>query len=380
MEIQIIGQTTLYTQSSRNIKPNALNIAGKAARICYSEDDFNTVLEKDTSKVLDIILNSGHHSPFDHTNINLYIKDIPKILAMTLNNEKTYATSEKSARYTAMKLSNEQHEIYDKWNKIFTQEITKTYPKLDKIKTNKLAKENARYTTSVFTPTKMMYTTSFRQLNYTIHFFNQFIDSNTTNSFQNLLKPSMQDFNNQLKELYTKKLDPNLKLRNLSLFTEEKNEIEFGENYSTSYLASFAYLAQAQRHRTLNYEILNTNENGFFTPPILINTEYEKDWIDDLSSLAKTYPQAQLIQIQEYGNHKDFISKCAERLCGNAQLEISLNTKNTLEQYINSTKDSNSKVYNKLSKLNNGPKCTFPNTTCVEGCYFGPIEGLERLI
>ena len=30
---------------------------------------------------------------------------------------------------------------------------------------------------------------------------------------------------------------------------------EFGENYCTTYLASFAQLAQAQRHRTLIYEM-----------------------------------------------------------------------------------------------------------------------------
>ena len=39
----------------------------------------------------------------------------------------------------------------------------------------KISKENARNLTSVFTPTKMLYTTSFRQLNYLMSLFDDYI-------------------------------------------------------------------------------------------------------------------------------------------------------------------------------------------------------------
>ena len=51
------------------------------------------------------------------------MKDKLKILAMIINNEKDYSTSEKSARYTKMKLSLKEQEIYDKWMSIFYNRI-----------------------------------------------------------------------------------------------------------------------------------------------------------------------------------------------------------------------------------------------------------------
>lgn len=66
--------------------------------------------------------------------------------------------------------------LYDKWQEIFRVEISKKFPESNspslykkgsdgKTTEQKLAQENARYVTSVFTPTKMGYTLSLRQLN-----------------------------------------------------------------------------------------------------------------------------------------------------------------------------------------------------------------------
>ncbi len=55
--------------------------------------------------------------------------------------------------------------------------------------------------------------------------------------------------------------------RELSLFTTRERSEYFGEVYSTNYWGSFAQLAQAQRHRSLNYEVN------------LYRSFEERDWI-----------------------------------------------------------------------------------------------------
>ena len=75
-------------------------MSGKYAGVCYNKDDFNKLLNEDkekTKKRAMMTLNNGHHSVFGHTHITLNIENIPRILAMILNNEKEYNTSEKSA-------------------------------------------------------------------------------------------------------------------------------------------------------------------------------------------------------------------------------------------------------------------------------------------
>jgi len=153
--------------------------SGHAAGICYMPDSFETILNEPIEKTMkraNMVLQSGHHSVYDHVSYSLLLENIPKIVAMVLNNEKTYATSEKSARYTQMQPSDRERELYDKWMKIFTERILSVYPDTLPEKAKKLAQENARYLISVFTPTTMMYTTSLRQWNYIIHWFKKFVD------------------------------------------------------------------------------------------------------------------------------------------------------------------------------------------------------------
>ena len=52
---------------------------------------------------------------------------MPKIIAMIINNEKQYATSEKSGRYTRMDISPSEKLIYEKWVDIFRSRIEKKY-------------------------------------------------------------------------------------------------------------------------------------------------------------------------------------------------------------------------------------------------------------
>ncbi len=118
-------------------KEKALNICGKFAGVCYDKEGFNHLEnepEEKTNKRIDLTLNNGHHSVYDHIYVNLNIKNIPKILAMVINNEKQYTTSEKSARYTEIVRSNDsiitskEEELYQKWTNILVDKIKGTYP------------------------------------------------------------------------------------------------------------------------------------------------------------------------------------------------------------------------------------------------------------
>ena len=70
-------------------------------------------------------LGNGHHSVYDHVAISFDLKNVPKILAMVINNEHQYTTSEKSARYTKVVkddtiISSREEELYNKWIEILS--------------------------------------------------------------------------------------------------------------------------------------------------------------------------------------------------------------------------------------------------------------------
>ena len=345
MEIQLKAST-----NDIRTKEEALRFARAAARVCYSKYDFDIILEEeDKIKLTDRLLDSGHHSPFDHINLTFYMKDIPKFGAMILNNERPYTTSEKSARYTKMELAPEEEELYQKWIGIFTEAIRKEYNFLDDVKVKKLAQENARNLTSVFTPTRMLHTISFRQLNYIIHFFRDFIAEAVDDDFNVRVKDFMKDFIAQTEVLLEPRLEPKMKKRGL---------------------------AQAHSHRTLDYSIARI-EDDFFVPAIL-DARQKKEWLDDIRSLKDNFPQGQLITVNEQGTLSDFISRITERLCGHAQWEIMHTSRQLLDRYAEETDDPDIKAL--LQAYTKGPKCTFPGITCPDPCPFGPALGLKRLI
>jgi len=269
---------------------------------------------------------------------------------------------------------------------IFEKEINKQYPKMDELKTKKLAQENARYMTSVFTPTKMLHTLSFRQLNYIMNYFEDFMQNAPSSDFNGQTKNFMGEFNEIMKLFYVPELK-SLNGRHLSIFADRINFAEeFGENYSTTYLTSFACLAQLHRHRTIDYEMQPITRDssiwGYFIPPILKHSnKLENEWLSDLSNIGN-FPQGTLIRVHESGKYTDFMSKIAERRCGHAQLEIMLNDSDTLAKFLNGTKKSNAEVYDALLAYDKGSRCTVPGLSCRgdSKCFFGPKYGIDRLI
>ncbi len=381
MKIKVIASTKVgYVLP----KEDAVDFSGKSAGICYLPDTVETLLSEPSQKTLKRAngnIKSGHHSVFGHPTYNLCFEEIPKILAMILNNEKVYNTSEKSARYTQMKSSPQEKELYEKWIETFKEQILIKYPDFDEKKAKKLAQENARYLISIFTPaTVMEYTVNFGQLNYIINWAKDYIKTDCDDDFSLKLKAVLGEFLQAIPDLEVEGLNSDTKNRSFSLFAQRKtrNE-EFGENYSTTYLASFAQLAQAQRHRTLNYEMTLLDEAQYYIPSIIRNTELENEWLKDISSLEKFFPQGMLVQVNERGTIENFVLKCTERLCGSAQLEIMEQTQKTMAKYLEATKRQ-PELYNYLLPYSKGARCTFPGWKCNSPCIFGGKNAMHRII
>ena len=364
-------------------KEEAVIFSGKAAGICYLPDSIEKLFnepEEKTLKRANRTISSGHHSVFSHPTYNLVFEGIPKILAMVLNNEKVYNTSEKSGRYTTMTPSKEEKELYEKWIDIFSKEILKEYPDFDEKRVKKLALENARYLISVFTPATIMeYTVNIGQLNYIINWAKDYIDNDNTDSFSLKLKEVLKEFLEAMPDLEIEGLDSRAKGREFSIFAKRERKEEFGENYCVNYLASFTEFAQAQRHRTLSYEMSILDKPQFYVPPIIKGTTLEKEWLNDISSLGDLFPQGMLVKVNERGTIENFVLKCTERICGAAQLEIMNQTIETMDKYINAVKD-NEVLYNYLLPYSKGARCTFPGFKCTAPCIFGGKNALTRKI
>lgn len=381
MQIKILASTKIGYEMP---KQEAVNFSGKSAGICYMPDSLDTLFSENDEKTMKRAqgtLASGHHSVFGHVTYNLALEGIPKILAMILNNEKIYNTSEKSARYTKMQPSEKEEKLYEKWIEIYQKEIQNKYPEIDEKKVKKLAMENARYLISVFTPATIMeYTVSFGQLNYIVHWFEDFIKTAPDTNFNIKLKKVFAEFNEKISDLVVPELNSEAKGRTISFFAKRKREEEFGENYCTNYLGTFAQLAQAQRHRTLYYEVVVPENHKYFVPPIIRGTNLENEWLKDIESLDSEFPQGLLLEINERGTVENFVMKCQERLCGAAQLEIAIQTKQILDRYLEKTKDCKKEIYDYLLPYTKGARCTFPGFRCTLPCMWGAKKGIDRLV
>ena len=393
IKIDILPNYFLKEDKTFN-KEEAINLCGKIAGVCYDKEGFshleNEPIEK-TKRRIDLTLNNGHHSVYDHININFNLQNIPKILAMIINNEKQYTTSEKSARYTPVIrkensiITEKEESLYNKWMKIIEEKTREKYGYiLSDYKITKLAQENARYMVTIFMPTQMIYTTTLRQINYIASWMYEYIKEEKKTNFEKKLQKYMQEFVDELKRLdvLEEGLLKNEKCRKFSLFGKDldKKEEYFGDIYATTYKTTFACLAHTQRHRTLNYQIEILEEKEYFIPPILETEELKEEWLNDIKSVSDINPQGELIRVHETGSYDDFILKCKERLCSAAQLETETNTKNILNKYKENLEKKNHPLKEDIKKYSRGARCTFPTFKCSQDCNFKEGKLLDRKI
>ena len=385
----------------------ALVLTGQEANICYMKADIETILSEPVVNSLKRArgtIGNGHHSVADHVHYNLAFEGIPKILAMLLNNEKDYDTSEKSARYTEMQAAPEEEEVYKKWIEILKGLILETYPRMDEGVAQKRAQENARYMLSVFTPaTSMGHTLSLRRINYTIGYCDDLIAMETTNSFLVAMKPWLVQLRDALEPFNVPGLRDNKAHIYSALFGSTDGVLGEGKGYGFSMLArrertenigesfcinsegTFAMLAQLQRHRFMMHDeiLLPDLENfRFFTPPIIRSAALQREWAKDMLSCKERFPQGMMLDICSIGFVDSFVRLAQERLCGAAQYEICIWANKTLSRLISGCIEQGCVPAAKelLELERKGTKCKFGNYVCQRACPLGPNEAFTRLI
>ena len=373
--------------------------AGYSAGICYMKSSWDEILKEspiDTLKRAEQTLKSGHHSVFDHQQVNILFTNLPKILAMLINNENQYTTSEKSGRYTKMTgTSEKEKELYLKWYEIITARMTEVYGDLKnynsrfgKLGIEKLAQENARYMTSVASPTTLEYSTTVRQLNYLYSWINSFGKEGNEKIIKFLL-PMLKELKEAIeienKRLYLESngekvlLEPGLhnneKNRNFSLLVdiEEHENIkeQFGYSYTLKYKCSFPALGQMQRHRTIDYTIAIPDKPQFYVPPIIKeNTglkSLESEWNTDLKSIEDIFPQGMMVSVCETGTLPQFIEKGKERACIYAQYETREKYFKLNKRMYEALKEENEFLAKKLEPYTDF-RCTYPCFKCTNPC------------
>ena len=95
LKVEILPNQFYLNEDNTYDKEDSILLSGKVAGVCYDKEGFNHLKDEDASKTnrrVDMTLNNGHHSVYDHNSISLNITGIPKILAMVINNEKQYTT------------------------------------------------------------------------------------------------------------------------------------------------------------------------------------------------------------------------------------------------------------------------------------------------
>ena len=371
--------------------------AGAEAGICYMSKPYFDSYVSDELKALNrftTVASTGHHSVAGHSQVAVLFEGIPKIVAMYLNNLGCYETSEKSGRYTVMTGNSDlEMEVYHKWCRKLKDKITEYYGTfIDEKTVDKLAKENARYHLSIFTPTTMGYTTSIRQWNYIIDWCEKFIETETPyNYFFTELKKYIMELGKCIKDvLYVEELR-DIKGRfgldmidfDKASLSEKREDFVKGKLYTYHYKGTFAQYAQAHRHRSLFYKIIfDGKSKEFYIPPIIKGTELEREWLEDMESLSYIIPTGTLVNIEEVGEVEKFFLKSMERNCGRAQLEIMLQNIET-SKFIYDNKDSlYESIRDKIQKfyINEEPKMKGQLLKCKEPCIWGCVGAKKRLI
>ena len=436
MEIKLDPMQGYVTNNRLFDQKKALESTGVKAAICYKEVSRGVPFSQDkvrededfsilATRGIDTIFND-HTTPSEHQVLSLEIVGIPKIMCMVLNNEKQYTADERSLRYTSVEetanISKKEVELYNKWLKIYydviKEKLGSFYHKFSKNAAQeektiiKMAQENARYMVGVFMPTTTTYTVPWIQINKVMAYMQKVID-NPLNNLEKLLVPYFKEFIDECIKLdvaitkdsiyrsimddektFNKVIkkypevkgylgDKSLVYKNnkdvdLSLFayrnpfTAINSENEYDHNVSYNNFESFACLAQEQRHRTINCEMIIPDSFMCFVPPIIKdNKELVSMWLKDMESVKEIYPQGELIKVNRCGTLKNILKYVAqERACDRAQLEIEKVYVDDMipDIYNNLINEGKNDIAEKVKPYVRKLRCGFPRYHCPGTC------------
>ena len=434
VKIEVINKSVeCYNEDPVMLREEMTIMAGKAAGICYMSDDYLSNGIQNISNAIKRAkrtANTGHLSVFEHGHLSLLIHT-SKMMAMLLNSLNFYSTSEKSARYTPMCPETDlEQQMFNKWKARFVSLIDTYYHgKYSETDIEKLAMENARYMISVFTPTILEYTAPYNRLVMTVQWLydvantvDELLEYSANNDddriyhqyeyFYSRLSKECKQLANELgKILGISKEDPLIvdrknigiefirtvgyinKLRNIvpkeelfkNAYENSKRDEYFGDIYASKYEASFAAVAQDERHRTTHINIDLTEVHESYIPKIIRGSAYEIEWKNDFETLIsnKIMPQGTMLEVYESGRFEDFYLKCKERLCSRSQLEIMEITREQVVKfaqnydilcYMNQKmldsmiRQGNHVNYKKPETIIVESRCRFSDFSCVEPC------------
>ena len=89
MNVEILKNCYLKEDGKLDREESKL-FSGKVAGVCYAKEGYRKLENEDVEKTkrrISMTMDNGHHSVYDHVTITLNLENIPKILAMVLNNE-----------------------------------------------------------------------------------------------------------------------------------------------------------------------------------------------------------------------------------------------------------------------------------------------------
>ncbi len=396
LKVNLLENTPFLNSDGTFDLKRAMTHSGHIAGICYNQDGLAASFEENPDKTerrVNMNANNGHQSVFEHIGLTLDIENSPKMFNMVLNNEGQYNASERSLRYTKpgahAGLSDREVELYDKWYHIFLDLIEQNLgTALPDRKKRTLAQENARSMTSVFYQTELVYTVPLAQLNRLLMMMEVYEKESKGTSFDERLIDSFHAFRSECERLHLvdERLLTNFKNRHLRLFAKPGDDLdkkffrdEFGESYSTTYTESFAAFAQAQRHRTISYQIQipEGDKYGYFVPELLSSKckhdgydgrDLTREWQQDIQSIRSVYPNGMKIAVQERGTLENFIEKLKERECTAAQYEIWKDTDDTLTEYMEALDRTKHPAADRLRPYTKTMRCGFPDFTCTNPC------------
>jgi thymidylate synthase (FAD) len=168
--------------------PEPENLVAAAARLCYSADDIDTIVDKmqsnETENFVEKLLNMGHMSPIEHICFTFGIEGVSRSLLAQLTRHRIASFSVKSQRYVSEMYDDTTFsyiippkikELGDEQVRVFKEQMVQMqkwynyWVEVLGTKKNKKALEDARFVLPNAAETKIILTMNAREL---YHFFN----------------------------------------------------------------------------------------------------------------------------------------------------------------------------------------------------------------
>ncbi|MBR6289393.1 MAG: hypothetical protein IKR19_08660 [Acholeplasmatales bacterium] len=398
-----------------DLESEMFKISGSAAATYYRPEGFDDNNANDLKKRTLDEVSKDNFSIFDHGHVTLLLHT-SKIMGMVLKSMGFYNITEKSARYATLDIESDvEKDLYNKWIAIFINLITSYYGSFYEFEDiSGLAMENARYMTSIFTPTVMQYTVPFGRAVMMSKWLNDLgqlmagvsshLDENMKYKWiyprfskecielSEVIKNTLGVYH--FEDIIVDKLNmgveffrvanyilktAEIKAKNgdtdqdiFALYRDSRKDDFYSDCYISNYKASFVAVSQTETHRELHYSIDIPVENVEpYVPKIIRGSVYEIEWRDDFQKLVdkEILPQATILEVSESGRFEDFYIKCKERLCTRSQLEITEITRDQVVKF--AVHSSNLSGMNQIllgNMIRKGPKVNWkkPETIIVE--------------